>query len=599
MKKLFSAAASLVMAATMVGAVSPVGTSAADDKKGLTFLAYKDATLPEGVTNNGSTLSVSADAIAAGDVVIPVGMYLTENTADLTGFAADATVKSTSKDVGKVKFKKFTPGADVFFDSAKEFTAADGTKFTTDKVVAFAGTSGRTGYKAHGIYQVAEADQQLKAGTENAFVGLAWTNGGSKYTWHGEKSDTYPLVVFNVTLPKGIANGDYVIDFCNYDTEYENKSCLLEAGSKYDTDKGNLDLTTLTIKVGDAAPDTNTTTTTTTQTTATTGSGTTTTTTTGGGTVTPPSDAPDVPDGQETEGKKSHMVADSKIVFDFRNKDSEDGYWRVDPDEGDVMITPTLDTHGELITGVQFFFKVEGDFTADIDTISPALNNVSVQPNNAGKAVSLTCAVGPGSTGIPATADEPVFYIFLKPAEGLKDGLYKISVDPSGESCEVLDANKKRIDFTVIPGYIAIGDVSSKPDDSSTTTSSSTTTTSGTTTTTTTTKKADDSSTTTKAPDTTTKAPDTSGTTTTTTTKAPVTGEPLYGDTNCDKVVRINDVVLLNKWLNDNKSYPDMSEQGKLNADCYKPQGGKELTAEDSDAIIKSIVHLVTLPVEK
>ena len=582
MKKLFSAAASLVMAATMVGAVSPVGTSAADDKKGLTFLAYKDATLPEGVTNNGSTLSVSADAIAAGDVVIPVGMYLTENGADITGFAADATVKSTSKDVGKVKFKKFTPGADKFFDSPHEFTAADGTKFSTDTVVAFAGSVSRTGYTAHGIYQVSEAESQKKAGTDNAFVGMAWTNGGSKYTWHGEKSDTYPLVVFNVTLPKGIAEGDYVIDFCNYDTEYENKSCLIEAGGKYDTDHKNLDLTTLTIKVGDAASD-DTTTTTTTQTTATADSGTTTTTTTGGGTVTPPSDAPDVPDGQDTAGKKSHMVADSKIVFDFRNKDSEDGYWRVDPEYGDVTVSPTLDTHGELLTGMQFFFKVEGDFTAEIDKKSPALQNVSVQPNNALKGVTLTCSVGPDSSGIPATADQPVFNLFLKPADGLADGLYKVSLDPEPDTFEILGAQRERVDVTVIPGYIAIGDISTKPDDSSTTTSSSTTTTSGTTTTTTTTKKPDDSSTTTSS---------------STTTKAPLPGEPLYGDTNCDKVVRINDVVLLNKWLNDNKSY-DISDQGKLNADCYKPQGGKELTAEDSDAIIKSIVHLVTLPVEK
>ena len=74
-------------------------------------------------------------------------------------------------------------------------------------------------------------------------------------------------------------------------------------------------------------------------------------------------------------------------------------------------------------------------------------------------------------------------------------------------------------------------------------------------------------------------------------------GDPLYGDTNCDGVVRINDVVLLNKWLNDAKSYA-MSDQGKLNADCCDPQAGEGLDANDSDAIIRSIVHLVELPVK-
>ena len=587
MKKLFSAAASLVMAATMVGAVSPVGTSAADDKKGFTFLAYKDATLPTGVTNNGDTVTVSADAIAAGDVVVPVGIYLTENSADITGFSVDATVKSDSKDVGKVKFKAFTPGSTKFFDEAKEFTAADGTKFTTDKVVAFAGEVSRTGYKAHGTFQVSDAEQQLKAGTENAFVGMAWTNGASKYQWHGEKSDTYPVVVFNVTLPKGIANGDYVIDFCNYDNDYGNKSCLVEAGGKYNTDNKNLDLKSLTIKVGDSATPT---TTQTTATTATTAGSTTTTVTTGGTTPTTPSKDPDVPEGQETDGKKSHLVADSKIVFDLTNKDAEDGYWRVDPDAGDVWFAPTLDTHGELVTGMQFFFKVDGDFSAEIEKSSPALQDVFVQPSNADKGVSLTCAVGPGSSGISATSDQPVFNIFLKPAEGLKDGLYKITIDTTQDTCEILGANKERVDVTVIPGYIAIGNVSSS--DSTTTTTSATTTTSGTTTTTTTASASSAGTTTT----TTTKASETSGTTTTTT-KAP-DGTLLYGDTDCNGVVKINDVVVLNKWLNDNKSY-DISDQGKINADCFKPQGGNELTAEDSDAIIKSIVHLVTLPVEK
>ncbi|MDE6798579.1 MAG: hypothetical protein K2J36_11310, partial [Ruminococcus sp.] len=220
----------------------------------------------------------------------------------------------------------------------------------------------------------------------------------------------------------------------------------------------------------------------------------------------------------------SKIVDTSDIVFDFTNPDSEDGYWRVDPDSGysDIMVSPRLDTHGKLITGVQLFLDVEGDFTAEIDTLAPALNNVTVQTNNAEKALSLTCAVGPGSTGIPATADEPVFNFFFTPDANLKDGLYKISISP--ETLEVLDANKQRTDISVIPGYIAIGDVASS--NSSTTTTTNTTTTKATTTTTITTKvtptpessSADNNTTTTT---TTTVASSQADTTTTTTTAPP------------------------------------------------------------------------------
>ena len=59
----------------------------------------------------------------------------------------------------------------------------------------------------------------------------------------------------------------------------------------------------------------------------------------------------------------------------------------------------------------------------------------------------------------------------------------------------------------------------------------------------------------------------------------------------------VADVVLLNKWLADNKSY-NLTAQGALNADCFNPKAGKDITSADSDAIIKSIVHLVTLPVQ-
>ncbi|MDE5861553.1 MAG: hypothetical protein K2H28_05100, partial [Ruminococcus sp.] len=217
----------------------------------------------------------------------------------------------------------------------------------------------------------------------------------------------------------------------------------------------------------------------------------------------------------------SKIVDNSDIVFDFTNPDSEDGYWRVDPEYGDVTVSPRLDTHGQLITGIQMFLDLEGDFTVEIDKKSPALQNVAVQPNKAMKGVTLTCAVGPDSTGIPATPDTPVFNFFFTPDANLKDGLYKISI--SENELEVLDADRTRTDISVIPGYIAIGDVASS--NSSSTTTTNTTTTKATTTTITTkltptpeSSSADNNTTTTT---TTTVASSQADTTTTTTTAPP------------------------------------------------------------------------------
>ena len=72
-------------------------------------------------------------------------------------------------------------------------------------------------------------------------------------------------------------------------------------------------------------------------------------------------------------------------------------------------------------------------------------------------------------------------------------------------------------------------------------------------------------------------------------------GDVLYGDANDNKVVNIADVVVLNKWLNNNADYA-ITAQGKVNADCCDPKGGEEINASDSDAIIRSIVHRITLP---
>ena len=565
MRKLVSAATSLVMAATMVSAVAPVVAGAADAKKGFSILTYKNATLPEGVKADGKTVTVSADAIKAGDVKIPLAVYVDSESSDIKSLSCGVSVNSANADVKNIKFEGYAPG-EVYFDAENAFKAKDGTEFSTNQVVSFVGEySKRAGYMASGKYTVMAKEKMDGYKVSNAYLGISWISSGSKYEWFGEKSSDYPLAVFDVTLPKGIAEGEYTIDYVNCLTENNNPLCLIETVEQYNAmDSKNLDLNNLTIKVGDAKSDSTTTTTTTKSTT-------TTTTTAKAGDSTTTTTKKD--DGGDVKGD---------FIFDFDNPESEDGYWHAKAGESvyvDMHVTAAQD---KKVTSFSFEINVEGGITiSEIVKTTPAFKTaVNVNPKEG------TCSgicEGKDSHGIIVTNGTAIMYTFDIPA-GTPDGLYAINFEKAqltGETnTEIYDT------VGVKTGYIQVGEGAA---------SSSTTTTKATTTTTTT-KAADSSTTTTTAKSTTTtKGGDSSTTTTTTKTS---TGEAHYGDTNCDGFVRINDVVLLNKYLNDAKSY-NISDQGKLNADCYDPKKGEELTSEDSKAIIQSIVHLVELPVAK
>ncbi len=556
MRKLVSAATSLVMAATMVSAVAPVVAGAADAKKGFSVLTYKEATLPSGVTVEGTTVNVSADAVKAGDVKIPLAVYVESETSDVKGLSAGITVNSKNADVKNIKFAGYAPG-DVYFDSDVSYTMKDGTTFTTNKVVSFAGAyNKRQGYSPNGRYTAFAREKMESYGVENAYLGLSWISSGSKYEWFGEKSTDYPFAVFDVTLPKGIAEGDYVIDYYNGLSENGNPVCMVETIGRYDAiDSKNLDLNTLTIKVGDSVtpPDSSTTTT---QSTTTSGGGSsTTTTTTSTGTVTP-------------------VTGD--FVFDFDNPDSADGYWHANAGESvdvDMHVTAAQD---KKVSSFSFEVEIAGGITvSDILDSTPAFNSSVLRDISHGTCAG-TCE-GSDGHGIIVTNGTAIMYTFDVPA-GTPDGLYEINLTKaqlSGESNDVFYDS-----IGIKKGYIQVGE------------GGTTTTTQSSTTTTTTTKGGSSSTTTTSATTTTSGV----GSSTTSTSKVP--GTPDYGDTNCDGKVRINDVVILNRYLNDAKSI-SISDQGKLNADCYNPKNGQELTAEDSKAIIQSIVELVTLPVNK
>lgn len=258
MKKLISAAASLAMAASMVSSAVPFVTGAADSSKGFELRTYLDV--------NGKEVSstISADAIAAGDVTIPVGLFLTEGTNDSQTLSAQWTVKSSDGDASNtyVKFVKHEAGRD-YFKSAQEVTLADGSKGSTKNLIGFAGKI--VNDDEDGDYfsptvkgQCFAEPKSDSAGTPNAFASIAMTGPTSgTYKWSGAKSDSYPVYVVDVVFAKGTPAGTYSIDFCKYapDADYpDNRACMIEtAGGKMTDANSKLTLKGIDITVGGAS----------------------------------------------------------------------------------------------------------------------------------------------------------------------------------------------------------------------------------------------------------------------------------------------------------------------------------------------------------
>ncbi|MBR1823736.1 MAG: hypothetical protein IJ779_05830, partial [Ruminococcus sp.] len=274
MKKFISAVTSLAMAATMASSIAP-SISAADATKTFSLKAYAEAGSKYDAM--GDKVTISKDDIAAGDVVVPCAVYLDEATPDSQTISVQFTINSDQADVKNVSFTAYGPSNN-YFAKAKEQTVGT-TTVSTKKFVAFAGKiddiSGS--YTGAGGAQIGCDASQAVAGAENYFIGYGWTNGGSDYQWTGSKSTDHPVMVFDVTFPKGTAAGDYKIQYCKYNTdtsgEHNNPSNMIETDSRYTEEAGNLVLNEMTITVeGDAAsttttttkaPDTTTTTTTT------------------------------------------------------------------------------------------------------------------------------------------------------------------------------------------------------------------------------------------------------------------------------------------------------------------------------------------------
>ncbi|MCM1007415.1 MAG: cohesin domain-containing protein [Ruminococcus flavefaciens] len=552
MRKFISAVTSLAMAATMASAVAPVVTSAAgkDTTKGLAIKTYAES--DSKYASAGSNVTVSADDIAAGDVVIPVGIYLDEANPDTTSFNIMLSVNggAAAKDITFNAYAR----TDSYFSTDKEYTLADGTSFTSKQVVLWAGAYNARGKKfvPHGQDQINAAQGLKAAETENYYYGFGWTNYGKEYTWTGTTSTDHPMSVFDVTLPKGLAAGEYTLDFLTYNSNQTAKdengnllyvpATMVQNGNTMTHLDGSLKLESMTINVeGSENPG---------PTTTTTSSSTTTTTTTT--TTTNPGPTPD-----------------ADVILDFGN-------WEAQPGD-DVYVDVTVKSNGNAVISMDVRFKHDSplELTA-VEEFTPAYNDAAVMFNPANNGASFACPT-PEGDAVVAEDGSVVFMLTYHVPENCPDGEYKIGI---GDYFDIYKDNQSNmLKGATVNGIIKVGDGGSQ-----TTTSSSTTTTTTTTTT------------------------SSSSSTTTTTTPGPTpSGEytPTWGDVNCDGKVNVSDVVLLNKWLNDNKAY-NMTDQGKVNADCCDPQdptGGKvkvsgvKLTAADSDAIIRSIVHLVTLPV--
>ena len=230
--------------------------SVSDKTKGFIIKIFDQA--DSKYSGAGSKVIVSADDIAAGNITIPCGLYLDENTPDSQAMNVCLTVKDTSDDASKIILKSYNPLTGKYFSSPKTYTTYTGEDFTTDKAVCFASQIDDFGdYLPHGSWQVITDSKQAAYGTENYYIGCSWTCGGSDYTWTGTKSTDYPMFAFDVTLPRGLSAGTYKITFCNVDTDSSDNvipSCMIENGSGYANygDLNNLSLTELEIVVENA-----------------------------------------------------------------------------------------------------------------------------------------------------------------------------------------------------------------------------------------------------------------------------------------------------------------------------------------------------------
>ena len=535
MKKFISAAATLAMAASMAVSAVPFTTGAADASKTLEIRAFENA-------------STTIDTTSA-DVTVPVGLYIVEGTNDCQTISSKFTVHSKDGDASAVKFEAVAPGKSV---GAEKDVTIDGESYKTDVLYNFAGeptvARGKVKFVPTGTVVVDDDETGDPAGNETNYVAsLAWTTAsdGTGYKWTGSKSDDYPIFVVNVTFPKGTKSGTYTIDFLDYlkDAKYpEIYSNLIEVGgTKYSSKNANLNLKGgLEIKVN------------------------------GGGAVTPtptaapvqPTAAPAQPTaapGTSTEDKTLPVNSEFKL---FAEKDVYE--IQAGSTQKDLCLYVDPGTHSSGMYALEFGQLPEGFTISKYSKTNEAAEDTAW--NKVGD-VYFNNSLNGGDPIKPSTED-PLFYFDLDVASTVADGEYTIPI----KRLDVIESKDSSFAASVTtPIKITVTGGAVAP-------------------------------TTTAAPAPTAAQPTEAQPTAAQPTEAqPTAAQPTaatnvtYGDTNCDGKVNIADVVILNKYLTDKTSIT-VSAQGLLNADCCDPTGTANPDFTDSKAIIKSIVHLVSLP---
>ena len=205
----------------------------------------------------------SADAASAvvrvrpeeigGGLLIPCAVYYSEATENSTsGLLLGITTDSPA-----IQFPAYYYPEEDYTSTNRSYTL-HGVNYSTRGYISFAGQP----YEEGGFYQMMHAPTQAVARTDNAYIGCAWIAHyleKGHYRWAGEKSDSYPLFVFDVVLAGDIAPGAYKVKFCHYNTDatghYDLPSPRVESGARaYTVKGGDLTLSELTIVVGGALP---------------------------------------------------------------------------------------------------------------------------------------------------------------------------------------------------------------------------------------------------------------------------------------------------------------------------------------------------------
>ena len=129
----------LAMAATLAAGMA---AGAADATKGFAIRTYYDVSHSSAGVGE-STRTISAEAIAAGDVTVPCAIHYLENTAgDAKGLVVGVTVTSEDGDASanNIKFVMHEPGVEYFANECEWSGTWNGTDFSMNTYMGFAGT---------------------------------------------------------------------------------------------------------------------------------------------------------------------------------------------------------------------------------------------------------------------------------------------------------------------------------------------------------------------------------------------------------------------------------------------------------------------------